>query len=362
MFNNKYLLFQLLTILLNWGICYGRVVYIQIHGEKPGIGCMDDASSQLKVMSSMDGLGDPQDGLGYTGMIRASCMTQNFGPNAPYYRRPKRIITQHFLLQNNGDFINNGHRGHHTSRRMYHQTYALALSLGIDPDAETCCGGSFDDIINYIYTLPPEDDPILVVNQHGVCYSLIEALALSFGQSVDVGKFGKDEDRVWTMIDGKFVEEWFMCCPGITNKQKARCSQGEPAWVSSYNFPNQQQKPPIVREPEYPSFIFTPSNERNSIGWNYNSYLRKRGVWSGEECFNEDLVKPYVNTTDFDNFDLRKRDNKQQKEQNNETADNEKDDKSNKDEINDEENSSILNKINGIIIPGILLVILLFIL
>jgi len=63
MFNNKYLLFQLLTILLNWGICYGRVVYIQIHGEKPGIGCMDDASSQLKVMSSMDGLGDPQDGL-----------------------------------------------------------------------------------------------------------------------------------------------------------------------------------------------------------------------------------------------------------------------------------------------------------
>jgi len=38
-------------------------------------------------------------------MIRASCMTQNFGPNAPYYRRPKRIITQHFLLQNNGDFI-----------------------------------------------------------------------------------------------------------------------------------------------------------------------------------------------------------------------------------------------------------------
>jgi len=40
--------------------------------------------------------------------------------------------------------------------------------LGIDPDAETCCGGSFDDQLKYIYSLPPEDDPILVVNQHGV--------------------------------------------------------------------------------------------------------------------------------------------------------------------------------------------------
>jgi len=38
-------------------------------------------------------------------MIRAGCMMANFGPDAPYYRRPKRIITQHFILQNNGDFI-----------------------------------------------------------------------------------------------------------------------------------------------------------------------------------------------------------------------------------------------------------------
>jgi len=321
---------------------------------------MDDKSPQLHAMSSMEGLGDPQDGLGYTGMLRASCMTQNFGPNAPFYRRPKRIITQHFFLQNNGDFINNGHRGHHTSRRMYHQTYALALSLGIDPDAEPCCGGSFDDIINYIYSLPEEDDPILVVNQHGVCNTLIKGLAMAYGKSVDVNKFGKDEDRIWTMIDGEFVEEWFMCCSPITNKQKARCSQGQPEWSKTYQFKGgNQQKPPIVREIEYPSYIFTPSNERNSIGWNYNSYLRKRGVWSGEECFNEDLVKPYVNVT---NFDLRKRsEDEQQKEKNNETVDNEND-KSNKDEINDEENSSILNKINGIVIPGILLVILLFIL
>jgi len=38
-------------------------------------------------------------------MLRAACMTSNFGPNAPFYRRPKRIITQHFIMQNNGDFI-----------------------------------------------------------------------------------------------------------------------------------------------------------------------------------------------------------------------------------------------------------------
>ena len=38
-------------------------------------------------------------------MLRASCMTRNFGPDAPFYRQPKRIITQHFIFQNNGDFI-----------------------------------------------------------------------------------------------------------------------------------------------------------------------------------------------------------------------------------------------------------------
>jgi len=42
---------------------------------------------------------------GYTGMLRTICMMDNFGPNAPPYRQPKRIFIQHFMYQNNGDFI-----------------------------------------------------------------------------------------------------------------------------------------------------------------------------------------------------------------------------------------------------------------
>jgi len=38
-------------------------------------------------------------------MLRTSYMIDIFGRNAPYYRQPKKIITQHFILQNNGDFI-----------------------------------------------------------------------------------------------------------------------------------------------------------------------------------------------------------------------------------------------------------------
>ena len=38
-------------------------------------------------------------------MLRTICMMNNFGPSAPFYRQPRRIITQHFMLQNNGDFI-----------------------------------------------------------------------------------------------------------------------------------------------------------------------------------------------------------------------------------------------------------------
>jgi len=46
--------------------------------------------------------------------------------------------------------------------------------LGIDPDAETCCGGSFIDQLSYIFSLPEEDDPVLVVDQHGVVSIIIE--------------------------------------------------------------------------------------------------------------------------------------------------------------------------------------------
>jgi len=38
-------------------------------------------------------------------MLRTSYMINIFGRDAPYYRQPKKIITQHFLLQNNGDYI-----------------------------------------------------------------------------------------------------------------------------------------------------------------------------------------------------------------------------------------------------------------
>jgi len=38
-------------------------------------------------------------------MLRTSYMINIFGREAPYYRQPKKIITQHFILQNNGDFI-----------------------------------------------------------------------------------------------------------------------------------------------------------------------------------------------------------------------------------------------------------------
>jgi len=38
-------------------------------------------------------------------MLRTICMMDNFGPNAPPYRQPKRIFIQHFMYQNNGDFI-----------------------------------------------------------------------------------------------------------------------------------------------------------------------------------------------------------------------------------------------------------------
>jgi hypothetical protein len=328
-------------LLIYLNITYGRVVYIVAHAEKPGDGKYDEKVGT--TVSSMEGLGYLPDGLGYTGMIRAGCMMANFGPDAPYYRRPKRIITQHFILQNNGDFINNGKRGHHTSRRMYHQTYALALALGIDPDAEECCGGSYDDILKYIYTLPPEDDPILIVNQHGVCDSFIKAYAMSYGKKSDFEFFGKFADKVWTMIDGEFVEEWYMCCDEIA----ARCTDKsqQPAWVTANVPPQSPQKPPLKKGIEYPSYIYTPQNYGQS--WNMNSYLRKRGLYSGEECFNQDLVQPFENITEYDLRNLEKRTDDSKKNENQNT--------------NDKENSSIVNKINLLSISIAILLVTVFI-
>jgi len=271
-----------------------RVVYLLAHGEKPKEGVMDESVEGGTVMSSMDGLGHKDDGLGYTGMLRAACMMDNFGPNAPYYRRPKRIIIQHFMLQNNGNYIHNGKRGHHTSRRMYHQTYALGRALGIDLDKELCCGGSYDDIIKYIFSLPVEDDPILIVNQHSVCNHIAQALALSYGVTPPAN-FGKDAAKIWTIIDGRVEEEWYMYCPTIPN-QRYTDPKIVPRWTNSYKFASTVQNQPLPNVVKYPSYIFTPYNTNSN--WNFYRYeLRRRGVWSGEECFNEDIVKPIVNIT-----------------------------------------------------------------
>jgi len=326
----KYIFQIFLISLIYLNISFARVVYVVAHAEKPTDGKLDEKIDGGTTLSSMEGLGDYRDGLGYTGMLRAACMMQNFGPEAPAYRQPKRIITQHFILQNNGDFIYNGKRGHHSSRRMYHQTYALALSLGIDPDEELCCGGSYDDIIRYITTLPPEDDPILIVNQHGVCDSFVRAYAMTYGKPSDFEFFGKEADKVFTMIDGEFVEEWYMCCAEVG----ARCTDNsvKPAWVTDTVPHPSTPKAPIKKEIEYPSFIYTPTNHKGN-GWNLNSYLRKRGLWSGEECFNRDLVKPIENVTDFDLRNIEKRSDDTSDKNKNE---NEK----------ENENSSIINKFN----------------
>jgi hypothetical protein len=269
------------------------------HAEKPD----DEDKEELKRISSMDGLGNPEDGLGVTGMLRTSYMIDTFGTNAPYYRQPKRIITQHFVLQNNGDFINNGNRGHHTSRRMYHQTYALALNLGIDPDEEKCCGGSFIDVLEYIFSLPPEDDPVLIVTQHGTRDVIVSAYSYSYGgpgyydMEKITGKkntYAKDPDKIWTLIDGKLVEEWYMCTPAIPGSRCSNLSElhaKKPSWVDSYTFPSTVAKAPIQPTFEYPSYIYTPDNINSDVHWSYRSELRKRGVYFGEECINDDIVK-----------------------------------------------------------------------
>jgi len=113
----KYII-QIIISLVYINIASGRVVYLLAHAEKPGDGKLEENNEDLRRLSSMDGLGFAEDGLGATGMLRTSYMINVFGRDAPYYRQPKKIITQHFILQNNGDFINNGNRGHHTSRRM----------------------------------------------------------------------------------------------------------------------------------------------------------------------------------------------------------------------------------------------------
>jgi len=309
-----YLIEFIISSLLLLSVVDARVVYLLAHAEKPGEGTMDETIEGGVTLSSMEGLGHKDDGLGYTGMLRAICMMNNFGPDTPYYRQPKRILMQHFMLQNNGDFIHNGKRGHHTSRRMYHQTYALARSLGIDLDKELCCGGSYDDIVQYIFSLPPEDDPILIVNQHSVCNHIARSLALSYGHPYEKD-FGKEPSKVWTIIDGKIEEEWFMCCPAIANSQCTDPSK-KPAWLNKYSLPNSPPKAPLPNVYKYPSYIYTPQNIHSRIKWSYYNELKKRGFWTGDECLNEDLVKPIANISrrgDIDyNYDNNNNNNQNQ--------------------------------------------------
>ena len=116
-----------------------------------------------------------------------------------------------------------------------------------------------------------------------------------FGLTENKG-FEKSPDKIWTLIDGKLVEEWYMCTPGIP-APKARCQDlsklhaVKPKWVDTYNFPSTVAKPPIEPVIEYPSFIYSPANLKSDYHWNYRTDLRKRGVYFGEECLNEDLIK-----------------------------------------------------------------------
>ena len=60
---NKYIFYIIPLLLLYWNQSYGRVVYVQIHAEKPGTGSQDEKVAGGDTMSSMEGLGHPSDGL-----------------------------------------------------------------------------------------------------------------------------------------------------------------------------------------------------------------------------------------------------------------------------------------------------------
>jgi len=125
---------------------------------------------------------------------------------------------------------------------------------------------------------------------------------MSYGGDGGFPGFGKEPDKIWTLIDGKLVEEWYMCTPGIPGARCQDLSQQhatKPSWVDSYNFPSTVPKPPLAQVVEYPSYIYTPGNIAGDVQWNYRKELRRRGLYSGEECLNEDLVKPIANLTNY---------------------------------------------------------------
>jgi len=54
---------QIIISLVYINIASGRVVYLLAHAEKPGDGILEERNENLRRLSSMDGLGFPEDGL-----------------------------------------------------------------------------------------------------------------------------------------------------------------------------------------------------------------------------------------------------------------------------------------------------------
>jgi len=61
---NKYSIFELFIIFLIFiNGCFGRVIYLMAHAEKPGAGILEKDDENKRRISSMEGLGYADDGL-----------------------------------------------------------------------------------------------------------------------------------------------------------------------------------------------------------------------------------------------------------------------------------------------------------
>jgi len=191
-----------------------RVIYMIMHAEKPNYGVLDKGNYWS---STQDIPNERNNGLGITGVERSKCLVDVFGKNAPSYRQPKKIIYQHYEKQ--GDFIDSGARGKHQSRRMYETPSLLAQDLGINLDEEKCCGGDPDDMYNYIESLDPSINPILIVHQHQQNYEIAKKYAKKYGKTLKYTEFKYDSSTVWTLVEGEIIENWGMNCYFDTPKK-----------------------------------------------------------------------------------------------------------------------------------------------
>ncbi|OUM60684.1 hypothetical protein PIROE2DRAFT_13503 [Piromyces sp. E2] len=225
-----------------------RTVYLMMHGEKPGKGKFDN-NNKFSTTDNIEGA-EKKDGLGITGLKRAECMVEVFGPNAPIERQPKEIIYQHF--QGQPEFIDSFLRDLHYSQRMYQQVVPLAKALNIDLSKQKCCGGDGMDVLNYILQLPPEVDPVLVMYQHQQISAIARGLARAFNQT-EMPRYGMESDKVYTVQDGKLIEKWRTACPGLEGGARA---------MPNFKLQNQTAENPGPK-PNYQLYdIYLPS-ERN---------------------------------------------------------------------------------------------------